>query len=89
MSNPDIPDLYFFPFTDSDQMEQLHPHFWFHTGDWLTHHFLITHCQAMSCSIPKPDPDLKTYNKYQSEQKQIEMNEADQDLKKCHIEMPN
>jgi len=52
-------------FADITQMKELHPHFRFHTGDWLTHHFLVMHCQAMSWSFHDlgDDPDVTVYKR--------------------------
>jgi len=60
------------PFADSNQMKALHPRFKFHTGDWLTRHFLINHCQVMSKSFATlgDDPEIKIYQDYRNRLKQ-------------------
>jgi hypothetical protein len=61
-------------------MKDLHPHFHFHTGDWLTRHFLITHCQVMSKSLKGlyNDPERALYQRYMDKENQDKMEEANQ-----------
>jgi len=60
------------PFADNVQMKEMHPHLWFHTADWLTHHLVVVHCQAMSqafCELGQ-DPDVAVYEAISKKQKQ-------------------
>ena len=74
-------------FTDNAEMKDLHPCFWFHTSDWLTHHLLVKHCQSKSRYFAKAgdDPDLKFYEQYMIKQKHQKRMEAQQAFKKHHV----
>ena len=62
------------PSVDNAQMKELHPRFRFHTGDWLTHHLVVTHCQAMSRSFHElgEDPDIMVYKRILNREEQRE-----------------
>lgn len=69
-------------------MQELHPRFRWHTGDWLTRHLVLTHCQVMSRSFAKlgVDPDLAVYQNYLKKQKHDRVTQ--EALKKRRIEPP-
>jgi hypothetical protein len=71
-------------------MRELHPRFRYHTGDWLTRHMVIMHCQVMSRSFADlgADPDLEIYKHYMEKQENKLQKVADQALKKCRIGPP-
>jgi len=71
------------PFADNGQMKALHPRFRFHTGDWLTRHLVVTHCQAISRSFARlgEDPDLKILENYRNRQKRNKQKESQKALK--------
>jgi len=74
-------------FTDNEEMKDLHPRLQFHTGDWLTCHLVIKHCQSKSRYFAKAgdDPDLKIYKQYMINQKCQKQMEAQQAFTKCHV----
>ena len=71
-------------------MQELHPHFQFHTGDWLTRHLVLMHCQVMSKTFAQlgDNPDVKIYEKYMKKQRQNREKESQKALKKRRIEPP-
>jgi len=79
-----------FAFGNDGQMKELHPRFRFHTGDWITCHFAITHCRAMSRSFARlsPDPDIKIYERYMDKQRRNQQKEAQRALKKRRVAPP-
>jgi len=60
------------PFADNAQMKEMHPRFRFHTADWLTHHLVVMHCQAMSRAFRElgQDPDVAVYEAILKKRKQ-------------------
>jgi len=80
--------LLFVAVANSNKMKELHPHFRFHTGDWLTYHLIVTHCQAMNRTFAKlgDDPDLDIYQAYMKRQKHSKQKDVQQTLKRCRIE---
>lgn len=68
-------------------MKNLHPRFRFHTGDWLTRHLVVKHCQAKSRRFAKigDDPDLKVYEDYMNNQKRQKQKDAQQALRKHRV----
>lgn len=67
-----VQSAWYFSFANSDQMKELHPRFNFHTGNWLTRHFVMNHCQVKSKSFANlgVDPDVKIYQNYKNRLKQ-------------------
>ena len=63
-------------------MKELHPRFRFHTGDWLTRHLVVKHCQAKSRRFTKmgDDPDIKMYEDYMTSQKREKQKKAQKHL---------
>ena len=78
------------PFADNEEMKEHHPHFQFHTHDWLICHLLVKHCQARAQWFAKVgnDPYLKIYKNYMNNQKQERQKKAQQTLKKHYVEPP-
>jgi len=68
-------------------MKELHPWFRYHTGDWLTRHMVIMHCQVMSRSFTElgANPDLEIYKNYMKKQEEKLQKVANQALKKRRI----
>jgi len=72
------------PFADNKEMKELHPCIVFHMHDWLTHHFLVKHCQAMSHSFARlsNDPDIEVLKIHNIKKEQKRENKGQKVLKK-------
>lgn len=83
-----VASVVFLPFTDDEQMKELHPRLLYHAEDWLAHHLIVTHCQAKHRSFAHygEDPDLAVHRLYMKRLKRQKRMAAQQSLKRRRVD---